>query len=109
MTMWLAIGLVGLGSYAFRVVPMLLGERMQFSERTDAAFRHASVGAITALLVMSVQRTTSDPFSPDSIAVGLALAMSGTVALRGRSMPVVVLCGAATYGLTLGVAHVLFA
>jgi branched-subunit amino acid transport protein len=109
MTMWLAVILVGLGSYTFRVVPMLLDERMRLPERADAALRHAAVGAITAVLVLGVKRATTDPFSPDTVAVGMALAMSGTVALVGRSMPLVMLCGGATYGLTLGIVRVMFA
>ena len=67
MSMWLAIVLVGLGSYAFRVVPMLLGERMRLSEGADATLRHAAVGAMTALMVLGVKRVAADPFSPDTI------------------------------------------
>ncbi len=109
MRMWLAIVLVGLGSYAFRVVPMLLGERMQLSEGADTTLRHAAVGALAALMVLGVKRVAADPFSPDTIPVGLALAMSGTVALLGRSMPLVVLCGGVTYGLALLVLEVTIA
>jgi branched-subunit amino acid transport protein len=109
MSMWLAIVLVGLGSYAFRVVPLLLGERMRLSERADAALRHAAVGAMTALMVLGVERVTADPLSRDAIPVGAALAISGMVALLGRSMPLVVLCGGATYGLALVALRVLFA
>jgi branched-subunit amino acid transport protein len=107
--MWLAIVLVGLGSYAFRAVPMLLGERMRLPERADATLRHAAVGAMTALMVLGVKRVAADPFSLDSIPVGMALAISGTVAFLGRSMPLVMLCGGATYGLTLGMLQVLIA
>jgi branched-subunit amino acid transport protein len=108
MSMWLAIVLVGLGSYAFRVVPMLLGERMQLSEAADATLRHAAVGAMTALMVLGVQRVAADPVSPDAIPVGTALAISGTLALLGRSMPLVVLCGGVTYGAVHAALTVLF-
>jgi branched-subunit amino acid transport protein len=109
MTMWLAIVLVGLGSYVFRVVPMLLGERMRLSERVDETLRHAAVGAMTALMVLGVERAAPEPFSAHSVPVGLALAISGTVAILGRSMPLVVLCGGMTYGGALGVLWVLTA
>jgi len=99
--MWLAIVLVGVGSYGIRVVPLLLGERMRLSERTDATLRHAAVGAMTALIMLGVKRVATEPFSPDTIPVALALAISGTVALGRRSMPLVVLCGVATYGMAL--------
>jgi branched-subunit amino acid transport protein len=109
MNMWLAIVLVGLGSYAFRLIPLLLGERMRLSERADATLRHTAVAAMTALMVLGVRRITSDPFSPDTIPVGIALAISGAVALRGRSMAIVVLCGAVTYGLALGALRIVIA
>ena len=109
MSLWLAVVLVGLGSYAFRVVPMLLGEHMRLLERADTTLRHAAVGAMTALMVLGVRRFATDPFGPDSIALGLALATSGTVALVGRSMPVVVMCGGVTYGLAFGALRVLLA
>jgi branched-subunit amino acid transport protein len=109
MSMWLAVVLVGLGSYAFRVVPLLLGEHVRLLERADATLRHAAVGAMTALMVLGVRRFASDPFGPDTIALGMALATSGMVALAGRSMPVVVLCGGVSYGLALGALRVLIA
>jgi branched-subunit amino acid transport protein len=102
MTMWLAIVLVGLGSYAFRLAPLLLGERLTLSARADATLRHAAVGAMTALLVLGVKQVSTDPISPGSVALGLALATSGTLALAGRTMPVVVVCGGVTYALALG-------
>lgn len=102
MTMWLAVLLVGLGSYLLRVVPLLLGERLRLPDRVDAALGHAAVGAMTALLVTGVERTATDA-GPDRVALGLALAVSGAIGLLGRSMPVVVLCGGATYGVALGV------
>jgi branched-subunit amino acid transport protein len=101
MNMWLAIVLVGVGSYAIRLVPLLLGERMRLSERADTTLRHTAVAAMTALMVLGVKRISSDPFSPDTIPVGMALAISAAVALRGRSMAIVVLCGGVTYGLAL--------
>ena len=102
MNMWLAIVLVGLGSYAFRLIPLLLGERLRLSKRADATLRHTAVGAMTALMVLGVKRITSDPFSLDTVPIALALATSGAVALLGRSMAIVVLFGGLTYALALG-------
>ena len=101
MSMWLAIVLTGLGSYMFRVAPLLLGDWMRLPEGADAMLRHAAMGAMTALLVVSAQQVWADPISGDSIAVALALAITGILAVAGRSMPVVVLCGGAAYGLAL--------
>ena len=88
MSMWLAIVLVGLGSYAFRVIPMLLGERMRLSERADATLRHTAVGSDDRF--DGAGREGGSPptrSAPTRFLVGLALATSGTVALLGRSMP----------------------
>lgn len=109
MSMWLAVVLVGLGSYAFRVIPLLLGEQMRLLERAEATLRHAAVGAMTALMVLGVMRFATEPFGPDTCALVLALATSGTVALVGRSMPAVVLCGGVAYGLAFGAFRLLFA
>jgi branched-subunit amino acid transport protein len=104
--MWPAIVLVGLGSYVLRVVPLLLCGRLRLSQRADVTLRHASVGAMTALMVLGAQRMTTAVTDLHTLAVVLALAVSGGVALRGRSMFLVVVCGAATYTLTLGVLRV---
>ena len=64
---------------------------------------------MTASILLSIKRITSDPFGPDTIALGMALATSGMVALVGRSMPVVVLCGGVTYGLAFGALRVFIA
>ena len=107
MSMWLAIVLVGLGSYALRVFPLLLGEHLRLPQRVEAMLRDAAVAAMTALMVLGVKSVGSEPFGPGALALGLAIATSGTVALVGRSMPLVVLSGAVTYGLAVGVLHVL--
>jgi branched-subunit amino acid transport protein len=105
--MWLAILLVGLGSYVLRVVPMLLGERVRLPDELDAALRHAAVGAMTGLMVLGALQTAADPVSAEAIAVCLGLAVSLAVGLGERPMLLVVLSGGATYGATLGVIMVL--
>lgn len=107
--MWLAVVLTGLGSYAFRVVPILLGERIQLSDRAEATLRHAGVGSLTALLVLGVRQLTTDPTGPNPIAVAVALASSASVAMLGRRMPLVVLCGGAAYLLSLAMLRLLTA
>jgi branched-subunit amino acid transport protein len=99
--MWLAVLLVALGSYAFRVVPLLLGERMRFSERVDVTLRHAAVGAMTALLVLAVLHVGGDAVGRETVAACAGVAVSSGVALLGRSMLLVLLSGAAAYGLAM--------
>lgn len=106
-TMWLAIMLVALGSYTLRVVPLLLGERMRLSERADMTLRHAAVGAMTALLVLAVLHVGGDTLGQGTLAASAGVAVASGVALRGRSMPIVLLCGAAGYGAaTIGLAAI---
>jgi branched-subunit amino acid transport protein len=100
MTLWVAILLVGLGSYAFRVVPFLLGRSVQMSERTSDALRHAAVGAMTAMLATGVADLSRDLTPLSVLAAVLAVGVSIVVAFAGRSMPVVVVSGAATYGVS---------
>jgi len=103
--MWLAILLVALGSYIFRVVPMLLGARMSASERVDATLRHAAVGAMTALLVLAVLQVGGGTFGRETFAACAGVVVSSAVALRGRSMPIVLVCGGVAYAVvTIGLA-----
>ena len=101
MSMWPAILLVALGSYGLRVTPMLLRERMKVSQRADARLRHASMGAMTAMLVLGVMRVEGGPIGPQTLATCLGVAVSGAAALRGRPMLVALLAGAAAYALGL--------
>jgi branched-subunit amino acid transport protein len=98
MSMWVAVLLVALGSYAFRLVPMLLGERARLSERAETTLQHAAVGAMTALLVVGLRRAGGHTFGVEALAALIAVAVSSTVALMRRSMVLVVFLGAATYG-----------
>jgi len=97
VTTWIAVLLVGLGSYAFRVAPLLLGTRLQWRKPTQDILRHAGMGGIAALLVSSVVGfgSTGGPGAAASAVV--AVAAAAVVALRGRSMTLVVLAGGAVY------------
>lgn len=99
MSVWLAVLAAGLGSYLLRVLPLLLGERVQVPERVQATLQHAGVGGITALLVLgllaAVRPEGGGPVLPVVAAVVAALVST----LLGRSMATTVLTGAAAYGL----------
>jgi branched-subunit amino acid transport protein len=97
MTSWIAVLVVGLGSYSFRVAPLLIGARLRLGARTQDVLRHAGMGGIAALLVTSVVGFgTSGGIVAVASAVG-AVAVAAAVALRGRSMTLVVLAGGAVY------------
>jgi branched-subunit amino acid transport protein len=82
----LAMVLVGLGSYAFRVVPLVTLPKLTVSPRLERSMRHATTAAITALIVGSLAgaRSSADlGASIVAVAVGLAVAMRGGPLLRG--------------------------
>ena len=81
----LAMVLVGLGSYVFRVVPLLTLPRLTVSPRLEQSMRRATTAAISALIVGSLAGARSPAdlgASVVAVAVGLAIAMRGTSLLR---------------------------
>ena len=97
MSLWIAVVVAGLGSYALRVLPFLAGDRMHVSERAQAGLRHAGMGAITALLVLGVV-TVLRPGSGLAVVPVVAALVAATVcALMGRSMLATVVIGAVTH------------
>lgn len=107
MTTWIAVLVAGFGSYAFRVAPMLLGNRLRLGERTQNMLRHAGMGGMTALLVTSILGFGSQGGPGAIAAVLVAVGVAALVAWGGRSITLVVLAGSACYAVIwLGVALV---
>lgn len=98
-TIWVAVALAGVGSYLMRVLPLLLGGRVQLSPRTQDVLRHTGMGGITALLVLGVLGAAGSSGAPAALPVVGAVLVSGGCALAGRSMALTVAAGAAAYGL----------
>ena len=97
MTAWLAVGLVGAGSYAFRVVPLLLADRWTPGPRVARGLRHSGIAALAAIAASSLH-SPSLTGSPGATAAALsALAVGAELARRGSSMAMVVGAGAATH------------
>jgi branched-subunit amino acid transport protein len=94
---WIAVLAVGLGSYAFRLTPLLLGARLQVPGRLQGILRHAGMGGIAALLVSSVLSFGTSGGLAGIGSAGAATAVAAVVAWRGRSIAVVVLAGGAVY------------
>ena len=101
---WLVIIAVGLGSFVFRVGPLLLLQRVSLSERSDRAIRHASLAAITALIVVSVRHSATGEATVPTV---LAVALGVVLAVRGASMLRLLVCGAATYAAAVVVVDLL--
>ena len=94
MSVWVAILGVGLGSYAFRVVPLLVLDRAPLPPRAEALIGRAGLAALTALIALSTHSAAAGGAAPETIAgVGV-----GTVAAARRApMLLVVVGGGAMY------------
>jgi branched-subunit amino acid transport protein len=100
---WIVLLAVGLGSYAFRLAPLLLFHRITLSERGDRMIRDAGLAAITALIAVSAKQSATTAGS--AVPVLAALAVGVVLAARGASMLVVLAVGGATYAGALILVH----
>ena len=91
---WLVILVVGAGSFAFRLGPLLVFERISLSERGDRVIRHAGTAAIAALIAVSTkQSATGTAVIPTLVAVAVGVVL----AARGASIFLLLVCGGAIY------------
>jgi branched-subunit amino acid transport protein len=93
---WLTMVLVGVGSYAFRAVPLLVLPRVELSDRADRMLRNAGAAALTALLVTAVTGSAERGTVVPTLA---ALALAAALAARGASLLRIVLAGGALYAM----------
>jgi branched-subunit amino acid transport protein len=98
--MWIAVLIVGLGSFALRAVPLILGPRLRVAQRTQDVLQHAGIGGITALLVTSVAHIGPAGGATNALPPVAAVAVATVIARRGGSMVLVLLIGAAVFAAT---------
>jgi branched-subunit amino acid transport protein len=91
---WVVILAVGLGSFAFRVAPMVVFQRVTLSERGDRAIRDAGTAAITALIALSAKQSATGGSAIPTLS---AMAVAVVLAARGASMILLLVIGGATY------------
>lgn len=82
MTVWYAVLIVGGVSYACRLVPWLVLDRVEVGPSVEAGLRYAGVGAVTALLVGSLLHVERSGGSV--LPLLAALGASGVLLWRGR-------------------------
>ena len=92
--MWLVIIAVGLGSLAFRLVPLFVLQRAPVGEQGERALRHAATAAITALIVTSVRQNAT---GTATVPMLLTAAIGRVGAARGQSLGRLLLGGGAVY------------
>jgi branched-subunit amino acid transport protein len=101
---WAVIVAVGLGSFVFRVGPLLLLERVSLGERGDRLVRHAGTSAITALIVVSTRTAATGNATVPAV---VAVAVATVLAARGASMLRLLILGGGVYVGALVVAGLL--
>ena len=91
---WVVVLAVGAGSFAFRLGPLLLLQRLSLTPRADGVIRHAGIAAITALIVVS---TRSNATGMALVPTVLAVAAGVVLAARRASMLRLVVHGGGVY------------
>jgi branched-subunit amino acid transport protein len=91
---WVVIIAVGVGSFAFRLVPLLVFQKVTLSERGDRLIRDAGTAAIAALIAISARQSAT---TGETLPTILALAVAIVLAARGASIFLLLVCGGATY------------
>ena len=104
MSAWIAILAVGAASYVFRVVPLLLADRLRLGPGFDRAVRHAGAAILAALLVDSVR---ANLHGGRPVAAAVAIVVGFAIAVRGASMLRIVAVGAAAFATTAALSAVL--
>ena len=104
MNAWVAVLAVGAASYVFRVVPLLLADRLRLGPGFDRAIRHAGAAILTALLVDSIRGNLHGgrPF-----AAAIAIVVGFAIAVRGASMLRIVAVGAGAFAAAAALGAVL--
>jgi branched-subunit amino acid transport protein len=99
MTTWLAVVGVGLGSYALRLLPLLLSERIRWSDQVERAINHAGLAALTVLVIAGVQQHDGGGRPGTTLWALTAVITAAVVAHRGRPMLWAVSAGLVVYWL----------
>jgi len=85
---WIVVLAVGVGSYLFRVGPLLAVQRMTLSPQAERVLRHAGTAAITG---------KQSAAGGSALPTILALAAGIGLACRGASMTRILFVGGALY------------
>jgi branched-subunit amino acid transport protein len=91
---WVVIIAIGVGSYAFRLAPLLVFQKVTLSERGDRLIRDAGTAAIAALIAISARQSAT---TGEVVPTLLALAVGIVLAARGASIFLLLVCGGAIY------------
>jgi branched-subunit amino acid transport protein len=93
MTVWIAILAVGLGSYLFRLAPLLIAQRVRWPEPVDRAMQHAGRAAVVYLVVTYVIGAAGSGGTTALVGLATGMAAGLAVALRGHGFNRVMVTG----------------
>jgi branched-subunit amino acid transport protein len=92
MNTWLAVVLVGLSSYALRLMPLLLAQRLTWPDPVDRGLRHAGTAALVYLVVTPTMDQARIGW-PEAAGVGAGILVGLVLALRGHRAISVIAAG----------------
>jgi branched-subunit amino acid transport protein len=94
MSMWIAVAGVGLGSFALRLLPLLVLGRIELGPRSEELIGRGGLAAIAALVAVSAQSAAQGQAMPAAVA---ALATGVVLAARRASMLRIMAIGCIVY------------
>jgi branched-subunit amino acid transport protein len=101
MSTWIALAVVAVGSYALRLAPLVVLERVTIPHTVERALTYAGPAAMAALTVSALVHDRDVTASPTTVAIAVvALAVAGLLTVCRRPFLVAVGGGLATYALS---------
>jgi branched-subunit amino acid transport protein len=97
MSIWIAVAVIGLASYLFRLGPVMALSRTSLPASVDRALTYAGPSAMAALTVTAVAHQPHADVASWSGSL-LALGVGAAAALRKRSFLTAVAAGLLVYG-----------
>jgi branched-subunit amino acid transport protein len=97
---WIALFGIAVGSYLFRVAPLVLLDRIAVPRTVERSLGYAATSAMTALVVSSVVQHQRTADAASSVAALMALGLAGWLAARKRPFAIAVAAGTGFYAAT---------
>lgn len=93
MRVWMAILLVGAGSYVFRAAPLFVGRVAQLSPHARATAERAGTASLVALAAITIRHQTVDVEASAAVAAAAAIAVGSVLAARRHALHTVAIAG----------------
>lgn len=97
MRVWIAILLVGVGSYGLRAAPLFVARVAQLSPRARATAERAGAASLVALAVVTIRHQTLDVETTAAVSTLAALVAGTVLAARRHALHTVAITGVLVY------------